>query len=248
MVDRNSDTTQGKQAKQTKQYYSPELEGLKHSALTQDWFGTPDYANKLQGYQDTMATPVTQQIGLSDQERQAILNQQRANIMGTTKALQDQAGDAMAGRGYHAGDSGIADTAIGQIGRQGIEQYGQAASNLAIDEAKNRFGQGLALNQMNTERLKNATGIAQALNDIQQGRAGTGLAAGGFGAQLEQFRKQLAEQATARSQSNNQWGQEFQYKQENDALNMLLGLSNQAQNYNQGAYNQYYQGLTGFTG
>jgi hypothetical protein len=58
----------------------------------------------------------------------------------------------MGGRGLVAGESGIADSALGQMWQGGLQKYGDVIGGIATQEAKDRFGQGLALDQFNSQQ------------------------------------------------------------------------------------------------
>jgi hypothetical protein len=89
---------------------------------------------------------------LSPEERQRIYNQARANFMGTTRAASQGLGNTLGGRGFVGGESGVADSAQGQLWGEGLRKYGDVMSTIATDEVKNRFQQGLDLDRLNIQQ------------------------------------------------------------------------------------------------
>lgn len=113
----------------------------------------PSYGGDMTEWLNMLKQPITAQVGLGERERQQIYNQARGQIQGATRTGMEQMREMMGGRGFRAGESGIADTAIGgvaQAGRQGLQNVSQ---NIAISEAQNRFAQNMALNQANLQRM-----------------------------------------------------------------------------------------------
>lgn len=237
------------------QFYSPELENLKHAFGTRDWFGQTEYGKQLQTAMGGLLTPVTGTIGLSDRERQAIYNQSRSNIQSATKAMMGELGGQMAAtRGLRAGESGVADSAMGQLARQGAEQLGQFGSQIAIDEANNRFNQGMQLENLNLQRLLGAGKFGEILTGIDQGNAGLGLQALNTMGGLEQFAKQLQAQqdqsaaagsraADAEAWDRERWQKEFDYQQQMDALKLLFGYQDTVSQNQNSRYQPYWSGL-----
>ena len=95
-------------------------------------------------------------LGLSGAERQNIMNLARRQQSGQTKAATDQMMTAMGGRGFQAGSSGIADTAIGKIQSEGAERLGALSSEMAANEAKLRGEQKSAEGQLQVGALSAA--------------------------------------------------------------------------------------------
>lgn len=87
------------------------------------------------------------QIGLSPEERQRIYNQARLNFTGAMRQGVGEATGLMGGQGFVPGQSGRADTAIGQVYNKGLADLGTVMQGIATSEAQNRFNQGLALDQ-----------------------------------------------------------------------------------------------------
>jgi hypothetical protein len=95
-------------------------------------------------------------LGLTDAERQNIYNLARRQQAGETRgALQDTMA-VMGGRGFHAGESGIADTVLGQIRGEGAERMGRLSSELAADEAQRRAEQQATEKQLQISALTGA--------------------------------------------------------------------------------------------
>jgi hypothetical protein len=55
-------------------------------------------------------------------------------------------------RGFVPGESGKADSAIGNVWAQGLKGYGDVMGGIATSEAKDRFNQGFALDQLNSQK------------------------------------------------------------------------------------------------
>lgn len=187
-----------------------------------------------------MNNPITADIGLSNRERQGIYNLSREQIQGSTRAAAEGAKEIMGGRGFIPGKSGIADTAIGQILSRGQQQLGGTARDIALQEARNRFNQNMAVQGLNLQRAGVGFGAIGNLS---------ASAAREKAAQLQAEAQRYAVQASqAGSQAQLGWqkekfGQTFQFQQEQAATNnlfRLLGLENQSQ---QNRYQPYWQGL-----
>ena len=56
----------------------------------------------------------------------------RGQIQGGTRTAMEQARESMGGRGFRAGESGLADTTIAQIATQGASRLGEAYNQIAI--------------------------------------------------------------------------------------------------------------------
>ena len=102
-------------------------------------------------YLGSTITPETT-IGLSPEERSRIYNQARLNFTGAMRQGVGEMSNMMGGRGFVPGESGLADTAIGSVYSKGLSDLGGVMQGIATDEAKNRFAQGLALDQLKMQQ------------------------------------------------------------------------------------------------
>ncbi len=115
---------------------------------------------------DQLKEPVDEQIGLTEDERQGIYNLGRRQMQGAYNTAAETMREKMGGRGFRAGDSGVADTAVGQIISQGAERLGAYGQEIAVGEAKNRFQQKATIAQLNQQRLLGAGGLENQANQI----------------------------------------------------------------------------------
>lgn len=174
----------------------------------------PDWKNQGGGGEkywiNQLKTPVTLDIGRSAQELQRIYNLQRAQTQGATNAAAEELATQMRGLGFDPGESGIGDTAVGQILSKGQESLAQNALATSLDEVNRRFTENATLAQLNQQRLASggdlasklrANQIATAQLDINRGMLGVarsqaGNAAAALAFEKERFAKEfgLAEQ------------------------------------------------------
>ncbi|KKL28526.1 hypothetical protein LCGC14_2374270, partial [marine sediment metagenome] len=164
-------------------------------------FGEGSFYNQLR-------QPITADIGLSDLERKRLSNIGRANVQGSTKALMDEFSSAAGGRGFRAGESGRTDTALGQIAQRGVSALSGYESNLAINEANNRFGQNMALNQANLGRMSAGAGIDLGRESFATQRYGVdaGLAGQQAELQLQQYGIDVGANVAGRGLDLNKYG------------------------------------------
>lgn len=166
----------------------------------------PNSPTGMKYWMQELTTPVTADIGLSEPERQGIYNLARRQIQSGTNASAAELEGKMGGKGFRAGESGIADTAIGNIYSQGAERLGQVGLQTSIEEAKNRFAQNLALSQLNQNRLLGGGDLSAKLKANQ-------IAGGGLRLGRDQFA----------------WNKEEQTVQDiMESMKMKLGQQNQA--------------------
>ncbi len=238
----------------TMKFYSPELEKLKHSYLTKDWFAGSPYKGMYEQLIQQLTTPETTKLGLTDQELQAMINQMRGNILGTSQGLINMVAQQMGGRGFRPGESGLADAALSNIAQQAQQQLAGGIQNIMLDEARRRFEQDLALRNLNLNRILAATKFADLLESGELQRLGLGLQAGQFGAGLEQFAKELAAQQAAQAAAaqsaadrlaweKERWGKEFEYGQQLDALKLLASLYGVELGQQTERYSPYWQAM-----
>jgi len=99
--------------------FSPEFKGLKHSM-----YDVP--------------------IGTSERERTDIFNVGRGQIQTSTDIAMEQMREMMGSRGFRAGESGIADTILGGIAKEGQRTLSQFGKEISIEESRRRFQEALA--------------------------------------------------------------------------------------------------------
>jgi len=110
-------------------------------------------------------------LGLSGAERSNIYNLARRQQAGQSRASTDNMISAMGGRGFKAGESGIADTAIGKIQGEANERMGALSSELAANEAKLRGEQKSAEGQLRVSALSGAASAEAAEAQAAAARA-----------------------------------------------------------------------------
>jgi len=156
--------------------------------------------------------PITQgQIGLGRGERENVYGLARRQIQGGTKTAMEQMRTSMGGRGFRAGESGIADTAMGTIASEGAERLGKFASEQAASEAMRRSEEKMGIAGLNVQR---ATGAGQIGASYAQ--AGAARASARYGAEtaanrLDWEREKFKEY-------------EMPYAQEQDAWKRMMDL------------------------
>ena len=232
--------------------YSPELEALKNQLLGYNWFQGSPYAEFFRNIMTQLATPETAPLGMTEAERQTMINMARMNIAAQTQAQINQILNTLGGRGFRAGESGQVDTALASIMRGGQEQLGQAITTLMLDEARRRAQQDLALRQLNLSRLTAIPEFASLLEQGDLNRIQMALraleAAGGLEQFLKQFglqKEQLAASQAATAAAQELRERQFQYQQEMDALKLLLGLYGQETELQQSIFNPYWRAILG---
>ena len=99
--------------------FSPEFKGLEHSM-----YGVP--------------------IGTSERERTDIFNVGRGQIQTSTDVAMEQMRELLGSRGFRAGESGIADTILGGIAKEGQKSLSQFGKEISIEETRRRFQEALA--------------------------------------------------------------------------------------------------------
>ena len=149
----------------------------------------PNSPTQLSYWQQGLSTPITADIGLSDEERQGIYNLARRQSQGATNAAASELEQKLGTKGFRAGESGIADTALGQLYSKGAESLGQFGQKAALSEAENRFGQNMELSNANLNRLtaggQLALGGLETGNQLQAAMAALNARKGGGGGRSE---------------------------------------------------------------
>ena len=189
-------------------------------------------------YEEQLKTPIRGgAIGMTGAESAAKYGLARRQIQGGTKAAMEQAKSAMGGRGFRAGESGIADTAMASIASQGAERLGASATEMALAETQRvdqMRQQQAALNlQRQTGAGQIGVGFAQARAQSSAARASAESAANRLAWEKEKY--------TTYTHPMEQ--QQFEYGQEQDAwsrLMQLYGSQAQGQDRAWGEYGQYY--------
>ena len=137
--------------------------------------------------------------GRTTKELQGIYNLGRTQIQGATQAGLGMARGFMGGRGFRGGESGLADTAMGQIIRGGQQNLAGLSAQTSIDEANRRFSEQSTLAQLNLSRLLG--GGQMALGGEQSAMdALLGLYGAQTGAQLSRWQPYWAGVTSASSQ------------------------------------------------
>jgi len=184
-----------------------------------------------QWYMEQLKSPIRGgAVGMTGAESAAKYGLARRQIQGGTKAAMEQAKAAMGGRGFRAGESGIADTAMASIASQGAERLGAAATEQALAETQ-RIDQLRA--QQAGLNVQRATGA---------GQIGVGFAQAG----AQRAAARMAQETAANRLA---WEQEkfkeyqYPYQQQQDAwsrLMQLYGSQTAGQDRAWGQYGQYF--------
>jgi len=93
-------------------------------------------------------------VGRTDQETQRLYNQARLNMTGATKGAAQTLTDKMGGVGFVPGQSGVADTALGNVYSEGLNTLGSTMAGIASNEQQNRFANQLELDKLNQSRYE----------------------------------------------------------------------------------------------
>lgn len=176
-------------------------------------------------YMKLLAQPIKAKTGLSDIERRGIYNLGRRQIQGATKTAMEQMRTQLGGRGFRAGESGIADTALGQIASQGAERLGAFATQTALEERKRRFEEAAQLGGLNVQRMAAGAGLQGQLAQAGATRSAAGMALEGRMAELE-FAKE-------------RFGQEFAYTKEQQSLQNMMDMWRMQQGAQGTAWDRY---------
>jgi len=158
----------------------------------------------LQDWLSQLNKPI--EAGLSKGDMQREYNQMRQQIQGGTGAMAESMKEQLAGRGFRVGESGAADTALGNIFTQGGANLAKAGTDVYLDEARRK--QDLA--GMNLNRLLGAGGLEA--QDAASRRA-AGIAGGQLDWEKEKF------------------GQVFPWEKEQAAFGQEQTMMNQYMNY-----------------
>jgi hypothetical protein len=237
---------------QTQGFYSPELEGLQHSMLTKNYLEGSPYADLFKGYMEKAFTPIdTSTLGLSPDQMQGNINTMRANILGSTRALQTQAGEQYGSRGFLPGESGRADTAIGAIGRQGATDLAGQIQNFLTEEAKRKEELGIQAEGINAQKMGVGAQLANVLQSGDLGMINAGLEALRTGGDLE---KAIKDYQISKGMLGVQQGQlglaknQFDYSKTQDAIKLLMGLYGNEEGQQQQAWQPYWNSILNYGG
>lgn len=228
-------------------FYSPALDKLKHSYLSQDYSKMPGFYGNAQDIMGKLSKDISQPTGLSDRDRQGIYNLARRQQQGAVKTAMQSMQDKLGTAGWKVGDSGIADSIMAKMAMQGSEQLGQSAQQIALNERDRRFQEALGLGNLNLSRNLGAGSIGNLLSNTYLGQQGLGLNALQTAGGLEQFQKQLQQQQSQFGATQGLANKKFQYAQEMDALNMLMGLAGYGQQNQQAQFQPYWSALAGLS-
>ena len=116
--------------------FSPEFKGLKHSM-----YDVP--------------------IGTSERERTDIFNVGRGQIQTSTDIAMEQMRELLGSRGFRAGESGIADTILGGIAKEGQRTLSQFGKEISIEETR----KGLYWSFQNFQALIRALSNSRAVRE-----------------------------------------------------------------------------------
>lgn len=169
-------------------------------------------------------------VGLSPAEASSKYGLAKRQIRGGTQASMEMMKSKMGGAGFRAGESGIADSAMGQIASQGAEREGAAATQFALEDVNRAQELKAQTAGLNVQRATGAgqigVGFAQAGAQRAAARMAQETAAARLGWEQEKFKDY-----------------EMPYTQEKDAwgrLMQLYGSQTQGQDRAWGEYGQYY--------
>jgi len=246
--------------------YSQGMQNMMNKFAGTDWGAIPEGAKPLQGIMDQlqqsgegmdfMRQAFGKMAGISPQDT----SQQQYNIARQRMSGQLQAGtaglrDIMGGQGLMPGESGRADTALGQMYGQGMKGLQQTAGDIAVQQSQmlpqqlmaqaqgmGNIGQGMGT--LGTSRLLGAGNIGAQLGGMQQAGQGMGIGAMGAIGGLEQFDPTLAlnqgqlwqqrqgqQAAAGAAGANREWGQQM------DIMRMLQPYMDA--NFQEQAYPRY---------
>lgn len=96
----------------------------------------------------------TATAGMAEADWRNMTNLARRSAQSSWGAGAESLKRDLGGSGFRAGESGIADSALGQYYGQQAESLGQTTSGMAVEEAKNKFMQNLNIDNMNFEKSK----------------------------------------------------------------------------------------------
>jgi hypothetical protein len=114
------------------------------------------YQNLIGELQD----PINIETGLTAPWYQQAFNRMRGQIQTGTKTNLEQMQKYTGGRGFRPGESGMADTLMGGVARQGAERLASGSGELAAHQLERGFGQKLSLEQLNLQRKLGGAGLA----------------------------------------------------------------------------------------
>jgi len=215
----------------------------------------PQREGSIQYWLSELKKPIEADVGLTDRERQGIYNLARQQKSGAYNAAADEMTGALAGQqGFRVGESGIADTALGQLRSKQAQEMGTFGQEIATEEAKNRFAQEAKLAELQQARLGQGGSLAAQLGQIRSQNRATSLSQSKFEQELEWAKEQDAK-------NREQWGTEFEentrrydtdlaFSKEKEKADLahqattdLMTYMGLMQNSQSGAYAQYWQSL-----
>ena len=109
--------------------FSPEISGLKHSI-----YSLP--------------------LGTTTRERQNIYNLGQEQVAGATKTAMEQMREALGSKGFRAGESGMADSILGGIAKQGLAETSKLTREMTAEEARRRFEESITRGQFGLDLEK----------------------------------------------------------------------------------------------
>lgn len=123
----------------------------------------PDYLQNIAGSISALLKPPALDIGLTGTETQSLLNQNRLNIQGQNNQAIEQAREQLGRAGLQPGESGIADSALGQIIRSGQSNLAASQTDIVNQAIANRFAQEQAAQTTYQNQLGTMASLMNAL-------------------------------------------------------------------------------------
>jgi hypothetical protein len=161
-------------------------------------------------------------ITASSKEQQQMFNLARRQGQGATNALASEMENKMSGRGFRGGESGIADTAIGDIYSRGAEALGAAAEQGGVDLEKQA-------RELNLSRALGGGGLQAQFDQMAQ--------------QNEQFGQNLGWEKNKFGQTLDFSKTQQDWQQQQDLMNMMFGLNQYMGNEQQQVWSPYYNAI-----
>lgn len=221
-----------------KSIWSPELQKLKKGYMARDYQAPAGYETETGALAKRLGERVEVPIGLSERERKGIFGLGRRQVAGAVQRSMGNVREALAG-------SNLAETGIGQRlmiseAAKGREQLGQYGTQIALDEAKRRHGESMALEQLNLQRAQAAGGLYGGMSTMEGARLGWGLQAGQFGAGMEMKEEEARQRRIAQQAAQRRWKEQFASQQTQQAISNLMGYRQTLSREQQAGYAPYY--------
>lgn len=213
-------------------------------------YGFPPMEDSPKGldiWQEQLSQPLLMKTGLSGRERQGIYNLQRRQTQGATAAAAERMREMMGGRGFRMGESGVADTAVGEILSGGAERMGKFAQEQALTERQLRFKEAALLSGMNLQRMgmgqQGQVGLEGIRADRYRTAAHERLGVAGLGWDVEKFGAGLdwdkERYGMGLDWEKERYGSEFGYRSKYDATNWMMDLYRMMYGSQESAWDRY---------